>query len=148
MSIRYIATVLITAAAIAGASALPARAGNDDVGKVIAGVAGVIVLGTILNELSDHDRDKAHRHHDRPRYGHPPRKHHNKLVPRDCLRKVHSYHTRYAVSKRCLQRAHLRIERLPDSCRMTWRGNHGHDRGYAMRCLMQHGYRVAEFRRR
>lgn len=50
MSRKFISLVLAASLAVAGLTAAPARAGNDDLAKVLAGVAAVAVIGAVINE--------------------------------------------------------------------------------------------------
>ena len=47
---RFIATILATAVAITGLTAAPARADNDDLLKILGGVAAIAIIGAAIKE--------------------------------------------------------------------------------------------------
>ncbi|MDZ4096030.1 MAG: hypothetical protein U1D35_14115 [Paracoccaceae bacterium] len=58
---RFVTTVAAAATALGlmTAAAMPAKAGNDDVAKVLAGIAAIAIIGSIID--NDHKRDNRAR---------------------------------------------------------------------------------------
>ena len=145
---KFIATILATAVAVTGLTAAPARAGDDDVLKLLAGVAAVAIIGTAIAKNRDRDRDddyvtrqnydygnrRDHRHgtrhhnHNHYNYGHKQRSrgfsrdnnHYAKPLPRRVQRKL-----------------------LPERCRVQARTRKGENfSAFGGRCL-QNNYQYA-----
>ncbi|MFZ7093510.1 hypothetical protein [Primorskyibacter sp. 2E233] len=157
MSAKFITGVLTIAATIAAFSAAPARAGNDDeIAKIVAGVATLYIAGQLINELSDNGaivqvHGPGDRYDDR-RYGHQGGKwkggkwqghRFNKVLPGSCVRKIQKRHTRFVLPRHCLRRNNVALRHLPQRCEINWRGNRGMRTGYALRCLKRNGYQIA-----
>ncbi|MEL7099264.1 MAG: hypothetical protein AAGM84_10590 [Pseudomonadota bacterium] len=139
---------LVAGAAIAitaiGASARPAAADSDDVARALAALAAIAIIGAAIND--SRDDHKVHRPHQpvKPRPL-PPRVIENrKLLPPNCLRTYQTRHGKVnAFGRGCLAHNYRHVNRLPQACTVRIRHNHGYARGYAARCLRQHGYRLA-----
>ena len=141
---NFIATVLATAVALTAFTAAPARANNDDLLKILGGVAAIAIIGAAINEARDDDdvthnynyynngRHKAHRKH---------HKHHTH----------HKHHKRYTHTHKGYRHSHdgfqrhnnrarpvpTRVQRklLPASCRVNARRNGQNFLAYSDWCL-------------
>lgn len=156
---QFIATIAAVAIAITGFSAVPARAGNDDLGKALAALAGLAVLGVVIKNARDDDKRQSHP----PRndvYGHGygsgrddfdgvrprplPHRANQKLLPQQCLRSVNSWEGRQRVfGQRCLERNYNFTQRLPRECLRRFQTDRGRGIGYEARCLSHYGYELA-----
>ncbi len=58
----FISTILATAVAITGLTAAPVRAGDDDIIKLLAGVAAVAIIGSAIANSRDDDDHIVSRH--------------------------------------------------------------------------------------
>lgn len=136
MSRSFIAGVLAASLAIAGLSALPARAADaDDVARFVGAAATLFILGKIIESKRD-DKDHASvATKSRPR-GHA-------ALPGSCLHYVGRGGHRPVLGAHCLKRSYRGYHHLPNACRVSvW--YKGRDRAaYGLRCLNQRGYRVA-----
>ncbi|WP_420012534.1 hypothetical protein [Tateyamaria sp.] len=158
ISRQFIAAVAAAAIAITGFSVAPARAGDDDLGKALAALAGLAVLGVVIknsrddkktkhgSDLRDYPRDDRGTHgvhkrvHPRPL---PPRVGH-RLLPQRCLRSVQGRDGRLRVfGERCLERHYNHVHRLPERCSTRFRTERGLRYGYRARCLSRHGFQLA-----
>lgn len=155
---KFIALVCASALAVTAISA-PARA-DEDVAKVIAGLAALAIIGAVINDHNDRDEVVVHRHvqPNYPRqthnYGSAPRK--PVVQPRPLPRNV----TKYDLPKNCLKtvkqgRDSVRIlgqncmeqnynltKSLPNACKVQVRGNEGKRQGYKPNCLRERGYQL------
>lgn len=146
---KFIATVLATAVAITGFTAAPARADNEDLLKILGGVAAIAIIGAAINEARDDDkvsknynyynrgRHKGHRHkhHKHHRY----HKHHKHGRGHS-----HSYHDKYHRhdggfdrDDRRTRPLPTRVQRklLPASCRVQARNGGRNFLAYSDWCL-------------
>jgi hypothetical protein len=148
---HFIATVAISAVAITGFSAAPARAGQDDLNKALAALAGLAVLGVVIHHVRDDDKKERRRVIDR-RYDpyDPPisrpahRRVDRKILPQHCLRSVDARDGRQHVfGRRCLKQNYNYVDSLPDRCKLRFRGNGEKRVGYGARCLHHAGYVLA-----
>ncbi len=152
---QFIATIAAIAIAVTGLSAAPARAGDDDVGRAVAALLGLAIVGAVI---ADQRRDdKARVHVDRTyNHGHihrqpihkprplPPRVN-RKLLPQQCL---HSFRTTGGKSARifgagCLNQTYAHVRSLPRECVRHLNSRSGKRHGYSARCLSGHGYQLA-----
>mmetsp|Transcript_27755 Transcript_27755/g.51668 ORF Transcript_27755/g.51668 Transcript_27755/m.51668 type:complete len:159 (-) Transcript_27755:106-582(-) len=149
---HFIAAIAAAAISITGFSAAPARAGEDDLGKALAALAGLAVLGVVIKNSRDDKKAKPHIPGDRigrdirtgvhprplpPRVGH-------KLLPQRCLRSVQGRDGRLRVfGERCLERHYHYTHRLPERCGTRFRTDRGVRYGYGARCLSRHGFQLA-----
>lgn len=66
-------------------------------------------------------------------------------LPADCLRDDPTRGGRaHMLGARCLSRNDVRIDRLPDACRVEAWDGHKVRRGYSAPCLRQRGYRLVQ----
>ncbi|WP_226780156.1 hypothetical protein [Oceaniglobus trochenteri] len=139
MSRPLIATILSAALALSTLGAAPAQADNDNLKRLLGGVATVIILGATY----DHFRDKRQREAEAERPDYRPRPE-VKIVPSECLRRTETRHgTERYFAKRCLQRKMRHANRLPAACEIRVGGGHKNrrDNGYSPRCLHSYGWR-------
>lgn len=156
---HFIAIVVTSAIAITGFSAAPARAGQDDVNKALAALAGLAVLGVVIHNVREDDKKSKPRVIDR-RYGPDdrfreevrrgekprplPRRANRKLLPQQCLRSVETREGRMHVfGQRCLERNYRFADSLPRKCEQKFRTDRGKRMGYGARCLSRRGYALA-----
>lgn len=134
----FIAIVLSAALAVTGVSAVPARADND-VGKVIAGVAVLGLLGAALHRHNTRDRRRQQVMQPKP----IPQHFRKYDLPARCVRYFPNYsHEENLVARGCLRKNYQYEASLPRQCRVTfWNGN-AHRTGYRPRCLTKRGYRL------
>lgn len=156
---KFITTIAAASVALTALGATPAFADrDDDLGRALAAVFGVAVIGAIIHD--NKKKKKAHRvqrrehqpAHTPPRirdrtYVDPkplPRKVRRKLLPQHCLR---SFDTRRGsvqmFPRRCLERSYSFISHLPQQCATRVRTDHGRLGGWDARCLRQSGYQLA-----
>lgn len=140
----FISTVLATAVAITGLTAAPARANNEDVLKVLGGIAAIAIIGAAISEAKDRDdkvtrgynynygkrhsnRHRGHRHGN----GHYKHKHHGHNGYHD-----HNHNVRKNDLTRPLP---SRVQRklLPASCRVQARNRNGNFLAYSNWCLQR-----------
>jgi len=156
---KFIALILSAATAVATLSPAPARA-NEDIGKVLAGLAALAIIGAALNDARDDTPPVVHRHrypyptgpvvrpHDRRPAPVSPRPLPSGVtrydLPQQCLRKFDAYRGNTRLfGLNCLQRNYRHVNQLPYACRVQFgNGRQGHV-GYEPVCLRERGYRVA-----
>lgn len=154
---KFIATVAAASILITGFAAAPARANQDDVGRALATLLGIAIVGAVIHEKKK-DKKKAARAHQQPRHKvHKPiqKKRHVKprplprrvsehLLPGRCLR---SFETRRGTvrifGERCLERHYGFTHRLPQHCERRVRTDRGPRFGFGARCLRKQGYQLA-----
>jgi len=79
MSGKFISLIMAASVAVAGIAAAPARADNDDIAKVLAGIAAIAVVGAVIHKSKDRNNDRAvTRHYYNDNSYVPHRKHHRK----------------------------------------------------------------------
>ena len=156
---HFIAIIVTSAIAITGFSAAPARAGQDDMTKALAALAGLAVLGVVIHKVREDNKKRKPRVIDR-RYGPEdrlredvrrgveprplPRRVNRKLLPQQCLRSVESREGRMRVfGQRCLERNYRFTDSLPRKCEQKFRTDRGKRVGYGARCLSRKGYALA-----
>jgi hypothetical protein len=154
---KFIATVAVASILITGFSAAPARANQDDVGRALAALLGIAIVGAVIHENKKNKKQRAHvkpapRHkvhkpvqkqrHVKPR---PlPRHVSQHLLPGRCLR---SFETRRGTARifgqRCLERHYGFTHRLPQHCERRVRTDRGSRSGFGANCLRKQGYKLA-----
>ncbi|WP_293574100.1 hypothetical protein [Phaeobacter sp.] len=139
---KFIALVVAAAIAITGFSTAPAKA-DEDVAKVLAGLAVLGIIGAIINDADD----KAHRPVTRPYHPQRPKPLPPRIARYDLPAKCVRYFPRYSQSKTLIGRGCLRKNygyehKLPSACRVTfWNGKRNRT-GYRPECLTNRGYRI------
>ena len=150
---KFIAFVLATSIAITGLSAAPARA-NEDVAKIIAGLAVLGILGAAINR-DRHRNNYVARSATNPVIVQPLRPHvHPKprpLPPRvarydlpgKCLRYFPAFRDgRNLMGQHCLRNNYRHVKALPQQCRVAFWNGRRHETAFKPRCLRQNGYRI------
>ncbi len=151
---RLTATVLAGAIALTAIPASPARAGDDDLAKLLVGTTALIVIGSALakNGKSDNNNKQVHVYHPpkqqyrQHRHGHQVQRHHrvSKALPGYCMTRLDTRDGPVRIfNARCLQRNYDHAHRLPQHCKREIRSHNGPRRGYSAYCLRQNGYYLA-----
>ncbi|NIZ62597.1 hypothetical protein DL239_16620 [Sedimentitalea sp. CY04] len=144
---KFIAFVLATSIAITGLSAAPARA-DDDVAKLLAGLAVLGVLGVAINKERRKNRTVTRTRVDpTPSYPTPrplPPQVTRYDLPKECLRYVPEFRDgRNLVGQRCLRKNYRHsVKSLPQQCRVTFWNGRQHKNAFKPRCLRRNGYRM------
>ncbi|RVT83170.1 hypothetical protein DXV76_13010 [Rhodobacteraceae bacterium CCMM004] len=143
-----ILVICLTAAALAWApvGAGPARAADDDLAKILGGLAILGIVGKVLNDREDRKRAAQADTVDRDRHYRDDRwkdrdSHARRTLPRECLHILDTERgLRRVYGKRCLQRTMANAHRLPRHCE-RWVYAYGRERpAYGARCLRQAGW--------
>ncbi|MFP4044799.1 MAG: hypothetical protein ACLFTP_09580 [Rhodosalinus sp.] len=142
------ALALVAAAALAAGALAPSparAASEEDIAKILAGLAALAIVG---KALSDRDRDDDDKppviapHRPKPKDHYRPR-HDAKTVPVRCLR---TYETRQGVRRvvmrGCAERTVAEPWKLPRQCLFRVQTRHGPAEVYGGRCLRKSGYRL------
>ena len=159
----FIGMILSAAVAVAGLSATPARAADDDVAKVVVGAAALAILGAAIISARDKDKDD-HVTTNRNTYNsygngyndqwskpkHKQKKKHssNQPVKRPSLPEVCRIYRdtnngkRYGYNGRCLKRNYSAFDHLPKHCAKKVEGYRG--KIWRENCLSQHGFKRAK----
>lgn len=143
---KFIAFVVCLSLAITGFSAVPARA-DEDVAKVLAGLAALAIIGAAIKDSRDNDRkDYVSR---QPNYTPPaykPRPVPSRVarydLPAKCQREYRGFGDRKLLSNSCLQKNYRHAARLPQQCRVTFWNGKRNKTAYKSRCLTRQGYRI------
>lgn len=152
MTKKILAMVLSTSLALTSITVTPARA-DDDVGKVLAGLAALLVIGAAVNK-NKHRREQqettrqttTHTWSPQPKYKEPkhtkPKRHaRTKAAPQRCLRNQWTHRgNRQVYGARCMNR-HAEAQ-LPLRCLREAEVNQGPRRFYTKRCLRKNGWRA------
>lgn len=150
---KFISGVVGLSLLITAGAAAPARADSDDVGRAVAALLGLAIVGAVIADARKDDR-KAKAQVVRPepivtprRTVTPrplPRDVRRKLLPQQCLRNFNVQDgVLPAFGQRCLSRNYEFSGALPGRCyREVWtdRGRRG---VYTARCLRRQGYQLA-----
>lgn len=147
--IAAISAASLTLSLFAGAA--PARAGGDDLAKVLAGIAAIAIIGKAIDDSNDRKRAHVSRnsHGNGHGYRQAPRPAPKRLarydLPGQCLVKVDVGRNNAVrmFGKRCLKRNFRFSHNLPQACAQRVWTDRGVRRGYNPRCLRQNGYRIA-----
>lgn len=156
---KFIATIAAASILITGFAAAPARADQDDVGKALAAILGIAIVGAVIHDKNkDKKRKRAHVVKPKPhkktydartptRKVHPrplPRRISEHLLPGKCLRSFETTRgTKRIFGQRCLERNYSFTHRLPQHCERRVRTDRGVRSGFAARCLNRQGYQLA-----
>ena len=149
---QFIAVITATSIAITAFAAQPARAGDEDVARALAAIAGIAILGAAIKSSRDKDKDRAVQHsypakpkvhrHVQPR---PlPKRVNRKLLPQHCLHNFRDRHGSFpAFGRNCLSKNYAFTNSLPQRCARSVRANRGHHTVYGARCLSRNGFQLA-----
>lgn len=140
---KFIAIILAAALAVTGISSAPAHAGND-VGKAIAGLAVLGILGAALHRHNT--RDRRHEGVTRPYHPSPkplPPRFGRYDLPAQCVKYFPNFRNgRSLVARGCLRRNYSHEKSLPQACKVTFWNGQKNRTAYKPRCLNNHGYRL------
>jgi len=145
MTRTFVSALLAATLALTSLGAAPAHAGNDDLKRILGGVATVIILGATYDHLRDRNRrvQPVTRDHVRPGHGgsyRPDR--HTQIVPEQCLRTTETRQgTMRYFARPCLRHTMRNVNALPEACAFEVRGHGRPIIGYAPRCLRDYGWR-------
>lgn len=160
MSRKFISSILVAAITVTGISlsAAPAKAGNEDLAKLLFGAGALIIIGKAIssnnNQAQAATRTETYKpkvYHQKPKAVHKPKVQHKpkpkrniKALPSSCLRQYNSWDGRVRMlGKHCLNRKYKHVNRLPQACKVQVHTNKGLHRGYQMRCLRNKGFVLA-----
>lgn len=152
MSRKFIASILIAAVTVTGLSlsAAPAKAGNDDLAKLLFGATALVIIGKAVSDRNRHSAAPAETtRHDDYRREEERRKRREarrnfRQLPASCLRQHRTRDGRVRMmSTYCLERNYNHVSRLPHDCKIRVRTSDGPRRGYQMRCLRDRGFKLA-----
>lgn len=148
---KFIALIISTAIGITSLSALPARAGDHDAARALAGFAALAILGLAIHNARDkddtptvsHTAPQPNNHWVRPKPL-PPRAARYDL-PGKCLRnhKLQGGPARL-LGLQCLENNYRYTSQLPYACRLQFDGNNISRTGYEPLCLRERGYRIVK----
>ncbi|MFD3190366.1 hypothetical protein ACFMPD_08845 [Sedimentitalea sp. HM32M-2] len=159
---KFIALIVGTAIAITGVTAVPARADQADVARVLAGLAAFAILGAAIRSSRDDNQQTVSRH---PPYDYENQDYQNQDyqarnpqhrrarplpqsvvrydLPARCLRNHGSRGgPRRMLGMRCLQQNYRFAKALPQACRVRFETRNMVRVGYAPGCLKKRGYRI------
>lgn len=154
---KFIAAIAATSIALTTlfATSAPARADSEDIGRALAAIAGIAILGAIIKEARDDKRERVYgkthkpvapatkpRGHIKPR---PlPKAVSRNLLPQRCLRSFRSKGTTLpGFGAVCLNQHYSHVRSLPQNCtRRVW-SERGWTTIYGARCLRHNGYKLA-----
>ncbi len=146
---KFIALICAAALAVTAIS-LPAqaRADQEDVAKVIAGLAVLAILGAALNDTDDGPVTGPVTGHAHPQKPHLqprplPRNVTRYDLPGQCLKTVRKGRQDHRIlGRHCLEQNYRLTQSLPKACKVQIYGNKGLRKGYKPNCLRQHGYHL------
>ncbi|MEO9516818.1 MAG: hypothetical protein ABJH45_07855 [Paracoccaceae bacterium] len=149
---QFIAVITATSIAITAFAAQPTRAGNDDVARTLAAIAGIAILGAAIKNSHDKKKERVvqHSHPVKPkvhRHVQPrplPKRVNRKLLPQHCLHNFRDRHGNFpAFGRNCLSKNYGFPNSLPQHCARSVRANRGYYTVYGARCLSQNGFQIA-----
>jgi hypothetical protein len=155
---RFTAAVAAAALTLAGmtVAATPARAGNDELAKILLGATAIYIIGSAIENSNENGRSRASRgsgsyyggyDYDRD-YGHRGRRHARAPeVPAACAIDVRGRHSDTVYGARCLRRSGFNYH-IPARCEVQVRGDHGRRTAYSGECLVRAGFELEHTRRR
>ena len=143
MTRQFIAALLSLSLGFSAMTTAPARA-DEDVVKVIAGLA---LLGILVNATKNKDHDVVTQRSHKPRHVQPSRPRHvkkhvnKKVAPRRCLREQWTHRgVRNVYGARCMKNNARHA--LPRTCKRTIDTRQGVRKFYSPQCLRQQGWRA------
>ncbi len=162
----FIAAVVTCSVIITAAFAAPARAENNDLAKVLAGIAALAIVGKVIHDRKDKDHVthnynthkphnlNVHRHHNhnfhKPHGIKPkplPHRVSRRTLPAHCIRHFETRHgkSRRVFGARCLDRNYRFAHQLPRNCARQIETHRGWRWVYGARCLRNNGYQIARY---
>jgi hypothetical protein len=138
----FAAAALSAALALSPMSARPAAADNDDIAKILLGLAAI---GVIVRAARDRDERAERRNPPPVEIEHPRRW---RVLPAECEFEVQTRHgSRSVVGERCMDSLGVRLDRLPEQCAFDIRTDRGLRAVYGVRCLRDEGFVIEAGRR-
>lgn len=137
---KFIAVILVTAVAITGLTAAPARAQDSDLLKILGGVAAIAIIGTAIAKNKDRDDHVSRRHPyytPKPRTKHHGHKHHVHKHHANCGHYQTKKHGRHQDKYARPLPPRVKRKVLPASCRVQARNRNGNFPGYTHWCLQR-----------
>ncbi len=114
MAGKFISLILAASVAVTGMTGAPAQAGNNDLARALAALAGVVVIGAVIHDANKDKRRAAPQRHARPNYAaHSPykaQKRHKRqqAIADRAYRQGYIDHQRVVRDRRTTRRAHRR----------------------------------------
>lgn len=131
------ASALVLSLLLTSVSATPARAGGDDVAKVLGGLVVLYAIGRAIDNRTPEPRVQRQSTVTR---GHQLG-HRNKVIPANCFREVVSRgEIRRGYGARCMQNTVRRAGALPPQCIRQVDTRRGTRNLYSERCLRRNGW--------
>ncbi len=134
----------LTAGITALSLAIPhsaSAAQNNDMGKLIAGLAAVVIIGAAIDATSRQTAPVVGE--PRPSERNTDRVRGNRVepLPSQCRIQIPGRHGETEIyGQRCMNRNYSRADRLPEVCSIRVQGEYRDRRGYSPDCLRQFGY--------
>jgi len=148
---KFIAFVLMASLAVTGFSAAPARA-DEDVAKVIAGLAALAIIGAAINKnRHENNNNYVTQYPHKPTHVHPkPRPLPPRVarydLPSQCLRQIKGDRSNHKMlGAGCLNKRYGYANSLPSACRVKFWNGHRNKTAYRPTCLTQRGYRIVRY---
>lgn len=153
---KFITLIIVAAIAVTGFSA-PARAGNKDFAKALAGLAALAIIGAAIHDNRNH-RPAVSRRETVPVYRAPKHRRHwyvtprpmpqhvaRTILPQSCIRNVDLGHGKrtQVLGRDCMYNNYRFTRTLPSACVQRNWGHRGARRGFNVHCLKQNGYRIS-----
>lgn len=167
---KFISLICASAIAVTALTA-PARA-DEDLGKILTGLAALAIIGIAIENANDNAPVVTQRQTQpyyvpkgqvysqrvmppvvvQPRVVQPqviqpkplPRKVTRHDLPRSCLKTVRRGQDEFRIlGNHCLQNTYRQADRLPQACKVEVRGNQGVKQGYKPKCLRKRGYQLS-----
>lgn len=147
---KFIASVVCLSILITAGTAAPSRADQDDVGRALAAILGLAIVGAVIADQKK-DKREVYKHtyvQPKPKKYVEPKRYHptsnRQLLPQRCLRTFDVDRGRMsAFGRRCLQRHYDYAADLPRRCYTEVWTDRGWRGAYSARCLRNKGYRLA-----
>ena len=158
-------TLAIAAAFGIALAPAPAAADNNDIAKIIAGLAVAGIVAKVIDDRKDRKRANASQNTFQPRYNsfddrrgtitgtirnpnvqnqQRNRGYKRYALPSQCLRILNTARgDRRGYGNRCLQRNYQFANKLPRNCEFQVRTDRGVRTVYGRRCLSRDGWQVA-----
>jgi len=139
----------VAALSLVFSTAAPAQANGltqDDIGKILFGLAAIAAIGTIVEKNESRQsvavtRTQRSTPTPRAQQAHRPTRVDRSVLPRNCLR---SFETRFGAHRmfgaRCLRNNYVFADNLPRSCAVRIMTFEGARRGYDPACLRGQGF--------
>ena len=163
---RFTATVAAAALTLAGmtVAAAPARAGNDDLAKILLGATAIYIIGSAIENNNKNGRSQASRGYSDNNHGNSYGNNHGNSydnsygqngrrharapeVPASCAIDTRGRNRDTFYGARCLQRSGFNY-RIPARCEVQVRGDHGRRTAYSGECMVRAGFELESTRRR